>query len=33
MKLSEVDINKVSPMMRHYIELKQEYKDEVLFYR
>ena len=29
MKLSEVDINKVSPMMRHYIELKQEYKDKI----
>ena len=33
MKLSEVDRNKLAPMMRHYAELKDNYKDVILFYR
>ncbi len=31
--LDEVDIEKVSPMMQHYIQTKREYKDCILFYR
>ena len=33
MKLEDVDINKVSPMMRHYISVKKEYPDVIIFYR
>ena len=33
MKRSEVDIDKVSPMMRHYLEIKKDYDDVILFYR
>ena len=33
MKRSEVDRNKLSPMMLHYVELKDEYDDVILFYR
>ena len=33
MKRSEVDRNKLAPMMRHYIELKDNYEDVLLFYR
>ena len=33
MKMSDVDINKVSPMMRHYISVKKEYLDVIIFYR
>ena len=33
MKLSEVDRNKLAPMMRHYVELKDKYPDIILFYR
>ena len=33
MKMSDVDINKVSPMMRHYISVKEEYPDVIIFYR
>ena len=33
MKMSDVDINKVSPMMRHYISVKKEYPDVIIFYR
>ena len=33
MKLSEVDRNKLAPMMKHYVELKDKYKDVILFYR
>ena len=33
MKLSEVDRNKLAPMMRHYAEVKDNYKDVILFYR
>ena len=31
--IDEVDIEKVSPMMQHYIQTKREYKDCILFYR
>ena len=31
--IDEVDIEKVSPMMQHYIQTKLEYKDCILFYR
>jgi len=33
MKMCDVDINKVSPMMRHYISVKKEYPDVIIFYR
>ena len=33
MKLSEVDRNKLAPMMKHYAEIKDNYKDIILFYR
>ncbi len=33
MKLSEVDRNKLAPMMRHYADLKDKYQDVILFYR
>ena len=33
MKITEVDINKVTPMMRQYIEIKKENKDIILFFR
>ena len=32
MKLSEVDKSKLSPMMSHYVELKENYKDVILLY-
>ena len=33
MTLDEVDIEKVTPMMKEYIKTKQENKDNILFYR
>ena len=33
MKLCDVDRDKLAPMMRHYVELKDNYKDVLLFYR
>ena len=33
MKLSEVDKSKLSPMMNHYVELKENYKDVIIMYR
>ncbi len=33
MKMSEVDLNRVSPMMRHYIDIKTKYPDVIIFYR
>ncbi len=33
MKMCDVDINKVSPMMRHYISVKKEHIDVIIFYR
>jgi len=33
MKLSEVDRSKLSPMMNHYVELKDNYKDVIIMYR
>ena len=33
MTRSEVDKNKVSPMMRQYLETKKDYEDVILFYR
>ena len=33
MKLSEIDRSKLAPMMKHYVELKDNYKDVLLFYR
>ena len=33
MKRSEVNINDLSPMMRQYMEIKNEHLDELLFYR
>ena len=32
MKLKDVDRNKLAPMMRHYVELKDNYPDVILFY-
>ena len=33
MKMSEVDINMLSPMMKEYYKTKSEYMDVLLFYR
>ena len=33
MKRCEADRNKLSPMMTHYIELKDKYPDTIIFYR
>ncbi len=33
MKLSEVNRNELSPMMKQYMEIKDQYPDELLFYR
>ena len=33
MKRSEVDINKISPMMRQYMEIKAKYEDAIVFFR
>ena len=33
MKLKEVDKSKLAPMMKHYVELKENYPDVILFYR
>ena len=33
MKMCDVDLNKVSPMMKHYISVKKEYPDVIIFYR
>lgn len=33
MKMSDVDLSRVSPMMRHYISVKKEYPDVIIFYR
>ena len=33
MKLSEVNKSKLSPMMMHYVELKEKYPDVILMYR
>ena len=33
MKRSEVDREKLSPMMRHYVELKDKYVDTIILYR
>ena len=33
MKLKEVDKSKLSPMMMHYVELKEKYMDVILMYR
>ena len=30
---SEVDINKISPMMRQYMEIKKANEDKVIFFR
>ena len=33
MRIDEVDKNKVSPMMLHYIDIKNKYPDTIVFYR
>jgi len=33
MKMCDVDLTKVSPMMRHYISVKKDYPDVIIFYR
>ncbi len=33
MKIQDVDLNRVSPMMRHYIGVKNQYPDVIIFYR
>lgn len=33
MKMSEVDVNMLSPMMKEYYKTKSEYMDDLLFYR
>ena len=32
-KMQDVDLNRVSPMMRHYIGVKSEHPDVIIFYR
>ena len=33
MKRNEVDRTKLSPMMKQYMEIKDQYKEELLFFR
>ncbi len=33
MKLSEVNVDELSPMMQQYVEIKKDYPDELLFFR
>ena len=33
MKRNEVDRTKISPMMRQYLEIKDDYLDAIVFYR
>lgn len=33
MKRNDVDRNKLSPMMKHYVELKDKYEDVIILYR
>ena len=33
MKKNEVDRSKLSPMMKHYVELKDKYEDTIILYR
>ena len=33
MKRSEVDREKLSPMMRQYLEIKDNYEDTIIFFR
>ena len=33
MKINEIDRNKLAPMMKHYVELKDNYQDVILLYR
>ena len=33
MKITEVDKQKLAPMMKHYVELKEKYMDVLIFYR
>ena len=33
MIIDEIDVNVLSPMMKHYIETKNQYRDCFLFYR
>ena len=32
-EINGIDLKKVSPMMQHYLQTKEKYKDCVLFYR
>jgi len=33
MKRNEVDLNKISPMMKQYLEIKEKYEDTIIFFR
>ena len=33
MEMNSVDKSKVSPMMLHYMEIKEKYKNTIVFYR
>ena len=33
MKRDEVDLNKISPMMRQYLDIKEKYDDTIIFFR
>ncbi len=33
MKRKEVDLNKLSPMMRQYMDIKEKYEDSIIFFR
>ena len=33
MKLADIDVSKLSPMMQKYVEVKKNYKNHIVFYR
>ena len=33
MKISDINYNELSPMMKQYVDIKKNYQDEFLFYR
>ena len=33
MKRSEVDLTKISPMMKQYLDIKNQYEDTIIFFR
>ena len=33
LRIKDIDKSKLSPMMRHYVETKEQLQDTILFYR